>query len=95
MKRRKRVSPNPSRTSQAGIACERHVQGVGTILLHHILRRARDAGVKLRAEFVSNDRNRQMLITYKFAGFKEVERVGELAIFENDYSALQPPPAYV
>jgi FkbH-like protein len=77
------------------MSCRVMSKGVGTILLHHILRRAKDAGVKLRAEFVSNDRNRQMLITYKFAGFKEVERVGELAIFENDYSALQPPPGYV
>ena len=42
-----------------------------------------------------SDRNRQMLITYKFAGFKEVERNGELLLFENDYSVLQDPPAYV
>ncbi len=51
--------------------------------------------VKLRAEFVSNDRNRQMLITYRFAGFKEVGRAGESALLENDFSALQPPPPYV
>lgn len=49
----------------------------------------------MRAEFVSNDRNRQMLITYKFAGFKEVERVGEVILFENDYLVIQPPPRYV
>jgi hypothetical protein len=51
--------------------------------------------VKLRAEFVSNDRNRQMLITYRFAGFREVEKVGEVSVMENDFSALQPPPPYV
>lgn len=77
------------------MSCRVMAKGVGTILLHHILRRAKDAGVRLRAEFVSNDRNRQMLITYKFAGFEEVERVGELILFENDCSALQPPPDYV
>jgi len=77
------------------MSCRVMSKGVGSILLHYILRRAKDAGVRLRAEFVSNDRNRQMLITYKFAGFKEVSRTGEVALLENDYSALQPPPPYV
>ena len=77
------------------MSCRVMSKGVGTLLLHHIQRRARDAGVRLRAEFVANDRNRQMLITYRFAGFKEVERLGEVILFENDYSAVQPPPPYV
>ncbi|HWM90242.1 MAG TPA: HAD-IIIC family phosphatase [Thermoanaerobaculia bacterium] len=77
------------------MSCRVMSKGVGMIMIHHILRMAKEAGVKLRAEFVSNDRNRQMLITYKFAGFKEVGRDGTILIFENDYSALQPPPPYV
>lgn len=36
-----------------------------------------------------------MLITYKFAGFKEVARNGDVMIMENDYSAIQPVPPYV
>jgi hypothetical protein len=36
-----------------------------------------------------------MLITYRFAGFREVERVGDVAILENDFSVFQPPPSYV
>ncbi|HSS47598.1 MAG TPA: HAD-IIIC family phosphatase [Thermoanaerobaculia bacterium] len=77
------------------MSCRVMSKGVGTILIHQLLRRAKEAGVKLRAEFVANDRNRQMLITYRFAGFKEVGRVGEVAIMENDFSVLQPPPPYV
>jgi FkbH-like protein len=77
------------------MSCRVMSKGVGTIMIHHVLRMAKEAGVKLRAEFVSNDRNRQMLITYRFAGFKEVERQGEVAILENDFSAIQPPPPYV
>jgi FkbH-like protein len=77
------------------MSCRVMSKGVGMIMLHHVLRMAKEAGVKLRAEFVSNDRNRQMLITYKFAGFKEVARDGNVLIFENDYSAIQPPPPYV
>jgi len=77
------------------MSCRVMSKGVGMILLHHILRRAKEAGVRLRAEFVSNDRNRQMLITYRFAGFKEVGREGSVILFENDYSAIQPAPPYV
>jgi len=77
------------------MSCRVMSKGVGTIMIQQLLRRAKEAGVKLRAEFVSNDRNRQMLITYRFAGFKQVEKVGEVAVMENDFSALQPPPPYV
>ncbi|MEO6191495.1 MAG: HAD-IIIC family phosphatase [Thermoanaerobaculia bacterium] len=77
------------------MSCRVMSKGVGTIMIHHVLRLAKEAGAKLRAEFVSNDRNRQMLITYRFAGFKEIARQGEVAIMENDYSAIQPPPPYV
>ncbi|HYN20798.1 MAG TPA: HAD-IIIC family phosphatase [Thermoanaerobaculia bacterium] len=77
------------------MSCRVMSKGVGMIMIHHILRLARDAGARLRAEFISNDRNRQMLITYKFAGFKEVERTGDLILFENDFSTLQSAPAYV
>ncbi|HKV10475.1 MAG TPA: hypothetical protein VJ725_20205, partial [Thermoanaerobaculia bacterium] len=77
------------------MSCRVMSKGVGMIMIHHVLRMAKEAGVKLRAEFVSNDRNRQMLITYRFAGFKEVEKVGEVSHMENDFSAIQPPPPYV
>jgi FkbH-like protein len=77
------------------MSCRVMSKGVGMIMIHHVLRMAKAAGVRLRAEFVSNDRNRQMLITYRFAGFREVEKVGEVSIMENDYSAIQPPPPYV
>jgi FkbH-like protein len=77
------------------MSCRVMSKGVGMIMIHHILRMAKEAGVKLRAEFLSTDRNRQMLITYRFAGFKEVGRNGDVALMENDYSAIQPPPPYV
>jgi FkbH-like protein len=77
------------------MSCRVMSKGVGTIMIHHVLRLAKAAGVRLRAELIPNDRNRQMVITYRFAGFKEVGRQGEVAILENDYSAIQPPPPYV
>lgn len=77
------------------MSCRVMSKGVGMVMIHHLARQAKEAGVKLRAEFVSTDRNRQMLITYKFAGFKEVSRNGDVMIMENDYSAVQPVPPYV
>jgi FkbH-like protein len=77
------------------MSCRVMSRGVGTLLLNHILGLAREAGVGLRAEFRANDRNRMMLVTYKFAGFREVAREGDLLLFENDLRHIQPPPPYV
>lgn len=77
------------------MSCRVMSRGVGTIMINHILSQAKQAGVRLQAEFVSNNRNRMMFIAYKFGGFKEVERRGELVILENDLSQIQAFPPYV
>ncbi|MBD0343477.1 MAG: HAD-IIIC family phosphatase [Coleofasciculus sp. Co-bin14] len=77
------------------MSCRVMSRGVGTILLNHILHLAKDNQVRLYAEFVSNQRNRMMHITYKFAGFKEIEKRGDLGIFENDLTRIQPWPDYM
>ena len=77
------------------MSCRVMSKGVGSITMQHILRSAKEAGVKFRAEFVSTDRNRMMLVTYKFAGFKEIARNGDVAILEHDLSNIQPMPDYV
>ncbi|HXQ38445.1 MAG TPA: HAD-IIIC family phosphatase [Anaerolineales bacterium] len=77
------------------MSCRVMSRGVGTIMLSHILQLAKRAEVRLRAEFVRTDRNRAMFVTYKFASFKEVERQGDLLIFENDLAQVQPFPNYV
>jgi FkbH-like protein len=82
------------------MSCRVMAKGVGTVLMNHLLRLAKDAGARLQAEFVPTDRNRQMLITYKFAGFKEVDRIEqengrELVVLENDLARIQDVPDYV
>jgi FkbH-like protein len=77
------------------MSCRVVSRGVGTVLLNDIIRRACAAGVKLRAEFVPTDRNRMMYISYKFAGFREVDKRGDVVILENDYSRIQPAPPYL
>jgi hypothetical protein len=70
-------------------------RGVGAVLLSLLAQQAKEAGVVLRAEFVPNKRNRMMYVTYKFAGFREIGREGEITVLENDLSQVQPFPDYV
>ncbi len=77
------------------MSCRVMSRGVGTVLLNHILRRAKDAGARLLAEFVSTDRNRMMYVTYKFSGFREVAKLNGRATLENDFSIIQGFPSYM
>lgn len=77
------------------MSCRVMSRGVGSVLLSFIMRQAKEAGATLRAEFVENDRNRLMYVTYKFAGFSEVGRAGRSLLMQNDLSRLPPFPPYV
>lgn len=44
-------------------------------------KKSKEENVTLQAEFIPTDRNRMMYITYKFAGFKEIEGNGEVVVF--------------
>ncbi len=73
-------------------SCRVISRGVGGIVLRHIMRRAQAAGVTLRAEFRPTPQNRIMLITYRFAGFTEVARDGDLVLLEAAADAGPMPP---
>jgi FkbH-like protein len=91
------------------IACDEHVwtiklllmscrvmsRSVGSIMMNYIMMLAKEAHVHLQADFLSNDRNRMMYVTYKFGGFKEIDRTGNLIVFEHDLAQIQPFPPYV
>lgn len=64
------------------MSCRVMSRGVGSVLLHQVQRWAADAGVTLRADFVPTDRNRIMYVTYRFAGFHEVERHDDGVVLE-------------
>jgi hypothetical protein len=36
-----------------------------------------------------------MYVTYKFAGFKEIEKAGDFTILENNLTRVPPFPAYL
>jgi FkbH-like protein len=77
------------------MSCRVMSRGIGTIILNYLMARARAAGVRLLAEYVANDRNRMMYVTFKFAGFRELRRTGDSVLLESDLSRLQAFPAYV
>lgn len=77
------------------MSCRVMSRGVGTIMINHIMRQAKAAGVRLLAEFISTKRNRMMYMTYKFAGFTEREQLNDVVVFENDLCNIAPIPAYV
>jgi FkbH-like protein len=76
------------------MSCRVLSRGVGSVMLNQIMGLAKDAGVRLQAEFVENGRNRQMFITYRFAGFKELHQDGDLVILEHNLADDLPgrPP---
>ena len=77
------------------MSCRVMTRGVGSLLIGYVLQLASEQHVRLRAEFMQTGRNRMMYVTYKFAGFKEVESDGNFILFENDLSRVSPFPDYV
>ena len=77
------------------MSCRVMSRGVGTVMLNHIMRCARDAGVRLQAEFVATNKNRAMYVAYKFAGFREIASDGSKSVLETDFAGIQPFPAYI
>jgi FkbH-like protein len=78
------------------MSCRVMAYGVGSIFLSHIIREAKKAGKKLRADFIHTGKNRMMYITLKFSHFREVESNNEnLVILENDLSKRSSFPPYV
>jgi FkbH-like protein len=77
------------------MSCRVMSRGVGTIMLNYVMSLAKSNNVRLLAEFVSNNRNRMMYISYKFAGFKEIANNDGLIVLENDLTRIQLVPPYI
>jgi FkbH-like protein len=77
------------------MSCRVLNRGVGMVLLGYILRQAKRSGVRLLSEFIPNDRNRMMYVTYKFAGFRECQTHGRMQTLEHDLGSIPLVPDYV
>jgi FkbH-like protein len=77
------------------MSCRVMSRGVGSILIAYIENLARAANMRLTAEFIPTDRNRMMYVTYKFAGFEEIAREGDVRLLSATASTPRAYPAYV
>lgn len=77
------------------MSCRVMARGVGSVLLNFIIGQAYAAGVRLRADFIPNDRNRTMAVTYAFAGFKKVTEHERIHVMELAEPRPQVPPGYL
>lgn len=77
------------------VSCRVMSRGVGGVLLNQIMAMARRRGVRLRAEFVETGRNRIMYITYRFAGFREIQKGETGVLLEADPGRTPAQPDYI
>ena len=77
------------------MSCRVISRGVGSVMLNFIMKSALKKGVELRADFIPTDKNRIMYISYKFAGFKEDGKEGEIIKLSADLDKIGPYPEYV
>ncbi len=77
------------------MSCRVMSRGVGNFLISYLRQAAKNAGIRLIAEFIPTDRNRMMYMSYKFASFSEKEKKGDLILLENDLSLIPPFPDYL
>lgn len=78
------------------MSCRVAARGVGSVLLTYLMKLAKSHSCVLRAEFRRTPRNRQMLVTYQFSGFRELHRDDDGNIlFQHDVETLAEYPPYI
>ena len=77
------------------MSCRVVSRGVGTVLLLHLLQRAQRCGVRLRAAYLPTPRNKPMLVTFKFAGFRQIDEGEAGLLLEHDLTRVPALPSYV
>ncbi len=78
------------------MSCRVASRGIGSVLLSCLMQYANARHLRLQADFRRTARNRQMLVTYQFAGFVEVSRdAHDQLLFEHPLTAIASYPAYI
>jgi FkbH-like protein len=75
-------------------SCRVVSRGVGSVLLSQVMRMAKRSSVLLCAEFIDNGRNRLMNITFRLAGFREVERSGAVVTLAHSLEDIPSIPGW-
>ena len=77
------------------VSCRVMSRGIGAALLSYATALAARLGKKLVAEYVETEYNRIMYITYKLAGFEELEEDGDMVLLGYGHDAPLPFPDYL
>jgi len=77
------------------MSCRVVSRGVGTAFLVHLLQRAHARGVRLRASYVPTERNKPVLVVFRFAGFRQIGEEEDGLLLEHDLERLPRLPAYL
>lgn len=77
------------------MSCRVMTRGVGSIMINYIRQLARRNRVRLITEFIPTGKNRMMLMTYKFNGFSDQGKAGDLLILESNQQDAIAFPQYV
>lgn len=73
------------------MSCRVMTRGVGSVFLGWIVNRADKHGLRLQAKWRQTDRNRMMLVTYRFLGFVPIASSGDFELLEYRGRAMDFP----
>lgn len=76
-------------------SCRVTSRGVTVVLINHLKRLARDAGVRLLADMIPTPRNKVMYLSFIMNGFEVLEKQGERIVLEAGLAAIADDPSYV
>jgi FkbH-like protein len=77
------------------MSCRVISRGVGMVLLTYLMNLAKARGLGMEAEFIPNERNRIMDVTFRFAGFEDDHRSGDLVVLKHDLKSIAQYPEYI
>lgn len=77
------------------LSCRVMNRGIGNVLLNYILNLAKKKRYRVKAMFKPTNRNRIMMITYQFAGFKIFGERDDILCLEHDLQNIENLPDYV
>jgi FkbH-like protein len=76
-------------------SCRVRSRDIDTIVLNALLRRARAAGVRLRAYFRVTSRNESLWLAYQRGGFRQIDSEGDLLVLEHTLADIPSRPPCV
>ena len=77
------------------LSCRVMSRGIGSVFLNYLISEGKKSNQIIQAEFVSNNKNRMMLMTYRMNGFKQKDKINETEILEYEISNGSSFPTYL